>query len=118
MPRAEVYRKSHSRMEDGKIVTYAKGEELDASDRELKAFSDRLRPKGTVAASSEKDVVASSEKGTTTDEATVDLARLTKSELIKVAEKLGVVASLSWSKSDIIFAIEEARNNKNSESEG
>lgn len=109
MPRAEVYRKSHSRMEDGKLVTYAKGEELDATDRELKAFSDRLRPKGTVAASSGKD--------TTTDEATVDLAKLTKSELIEVAEKLGVVASLNWSKSDIIFAIEEARNN-NSESEG
>lgn len=108
MPRAEVYRKSHSRMEDGKLVTYAKGEELDATDRELKAFSDRLRPKGTVAASNEKD--------TTTDEATVDLAKLTKSELIEVAEKLGVVASLNWSKSDIIFAIEEARNN-NSESE-
>jgi len=96
-------------MEDGKLVTYAKGEELDATDRELKAFSDRLRPKGTIAASSEKD--------TPTYEATVDLAKLTKSELIEVAEKLGVVASLSWSKSDIIFAIEEARNN-NSESEG
>jgi len=105
-------------MEGGKLVTYAKGEELDATDRELKAFSDRLRPKGTVAASSEKDVAASSEKDTTTNEATVDLEKLTKSELIEVAEKLGVVASLSWSKSDIIFAIEEARNNKNSESEG
>src|SRR5690606_24713181 len=46
MPRAEVYRKSHSRMEGGKLVTYAKGEELDATDRELKAFSDRLRLKG------------------------------------------------------------------------
>jgi len=46
MPRAEVYRKSHSRIEGGRFVTYAKGEELDATDRELKAFSDRLRLKG------------------------------------------------------------------------
>ena|SRR5690554_4159016 len=46
MPKAEVYRKSHSRTEDGELVTYARGEELDATDRELKAFSDRLRLKG------------------------------------------------------------------------
>lgn len=44
-----VTRKSHTRLQDGKEVTYQKGESFDGTARELEAFKDRL-----VAADDEK----------------------------------------------------------------
>lgn len=40
--KARVTRKTHSRREKGRLVTYRKGHELDVSERELAAFGDRL----------------------------------------------------------------------------
>lgn len=40
--RAVVKRRSHSRSENGRLVTYKEGETLMATESEMKAFSDRL----------------------------------------------------------------------------
>lgn len=54
MAKAKVTRKSHSRRERGGMVTYNEGDEMNASERELEVFGDRLerieakgRPKKT-----------------------------------------------------------------------
>lgn len=38
----KVTRKSHGRREDGKLVVYQTGDVLEGTERELRAFSDRL----------------------------------------------------------------------------
>lgn len=38
----KVTHKYHSRSEDGRPVTYRKGDSFDGTERELKAFGDRL----------------------------------------------------------------------------
>lgn len=40
--KAKVTRKSHARREAGRLTAYNAGDEIEVSERELKAFSDRL----------------------------------------------------------------------------
>lgn len=41
--RLEVYRKSHGRREKGRLVSYGVGDQFEGTQKELRAFADRLR---------------------------------------------------------------------------